>query len=159
MRALVRAEVEVAVRAEVVWDYVTDWPRQGEWIPFTRVEEVAAGDGVGRADRVGGRIRAWTGIGPVGFWDPMTITGWSRSEDGSARCEVLHTGAVVRGEAEFAVVARGFDSCTFRWWEHLQVPGGPLGPLVWKVAGSGMQKMVDLSLRRLATRVEQLHAG
>ena len=38
--------------ARLVWDYVTDWPRQGEWIPMTRVEALDA------ADRVGGHIRA-----------------------------------------------------------------------------------------------------
>lgn len=151
MRALVRSEVEVAVPAEVAWDYVTDWPRQGEWIPFTRVEEV------GRADGVGGRIRAWTGIGPIGFWDTMTITAWSVSDDGSARCEVQHVGAVVRGEAEFSVVSRGFGACTFLWWEHLEIPGGRLGALVWRLTGRGMQKMVDLSLRRMAARAETLH--
>jgi len=153
MRALVRSEVEVAVRAEEVWAYVTDWPRQCEWIPFTRVEEL------GRADGVGGRFRAWTGIGPIGFWDPMTITAWSESEDGSARCEVLHRGAFVRGEAEFSVIARGSDACTFRWWEHLEIPGGRLGRVGWKLTGRELQRTVDRSLRRMAERAENLHAA
>lgn len=152
-RVIVRSEVEVPVRAEVVWDYVTDWPLQGEWIPFTRVEEI------GRADRVGGRIRAWTGIGPIGFWDEMTITAWATSEDGSGRCEVLHHGSVIRGDAEFSVVARGFGACSVRWWEHLELPGGPLGRLAWKVTGPGMQRMVDLALRRMAARAEGVNAG
>ena len=153
MRALVRSEVEVAAPAAVVWDYVTDWPRQGEWIPFTTVQRV------GPADRVGGRIRAWTGIGPLGFWDPMTITAWQVDPDGSGRCEVLHTGRLVRGEAEFSVVGRGAEACTFGWWEHLTLPGGPLGAVACKVTGRGMQKMVDLALRRMAHRVETLHAA
>lgn len=153
MRVLVRSEVEVASPADVVWDYVTDWSRQGEWIPFSRVEPI------GTANGVGGRVRARTGIGPVGFWDPMTITAWSVSGDGSARCEVLHTGGLVRGEAEFSVVARGFNACTFRWWEHLQIPGGLLGALVWRLAGRAMQKTVDLSLRRMAARVESPRAA
>jgi len=149
-RALVRCEVEVAAPAHVVWEYVTDWPRQAEWIPFTRVQRVDAADGVG------GRIRAWTGFGPVGFWDPMTITSWDVAEDGSARCEMLHTGAVVRGDAEFAVRSSGPHACTFVWWEHLDIPGGPVGALGWKAVGGLMAKMVDLSLRRMATRAEML---
>ena len=153
MRALVRSEVEVAAPAELVWDYVTDWSRQDEWMPLTTVHPD------GPADRVGGRIRARTGIGPLGFWDPMTITAWRVDPDGSARCEVLHTGRLVRGEAEFSVVARGFDACTFRWWEHLVVPGGPLGGVVWRLTGGGIQRLVDLSLRRMAARVETLHAA
>ena len=153
MRAFVRSDVEVAASAQLVWDYVTDWPRQGEWIPLTRVEEVAD------AHAVGGRIRARTGLGPVGFWDPMTITAWDRSADGSARCEVLHTGSLVRGEAEFAVAPRGAEACTFTWWEHLSVPGGTLGALGWRLAGPVAQRLVDLSLRRMAARAEALRAA
>ena len=152
MRALVRSEVEVAASAETVWDYVTDWPRQGEWIPLTRVETV------GPAHQVGGRIRAWTGLGPLGVWDPMTITAWEPPANGSARCEVMHTGAVVRGEAEFTVVARGTDACTFTWWEHLAIPGGPVGAVLWRLFGPGMRKVLDLSVRRMATRAEALRA-
>ena len=88
--------MRVDAPARVVWDYVTDWPRQGEWIPLTRVEAIPPG---APARAVGERIRAWTGVGPVGFWDTMTITAWQQEGDGSARCEVLHTGRVVRGEA------------------------------------------------------------
>jgi hypothetical protein len=149
MRALVRSEVHVTAPARTVWDYVVDWPRQGEWIPMTRVEAVDD------ADRVGGRIRAWTGVGPVGFWDPMTITAWEVQANGSARCEVLHTGGVVRGDGEFAVVADGPEACTFVWWERLEVPGGALGALGWRVAGGAFGRGVDLALRRLADRVER----
>lgn len=153
MRALVRAEVDVAVPAAVAWDYATDWSRQGEWIPMTRVEPVDL------ADRVGGRIRAWTGVGPVGFWDPMTITAWERGDDGAGRCEVLHTGTVVRGDGEFAVVPLAPESCRFTWWERVDVPGGRVGALGWRVGGPVMGRLVDHALRRFAVRVEDLHGG
>ncbi len=150
MRATVRAQVRVAASAATVWDYLMDWPRQGEWIPFTRVEEVDA------AQRVGGRVRAWTGIGPIGFWDPMTITAWARDSDGSARCEVLHTGRVLVGEGEFAVTARGPGACEFSWWERLRVPSGQLGAWGWRVAAPLVQRAVDGALRTMARRVEEV---
>ncbi len=153
MRAVVRCEVEVAAPARLVWDYVTDWARQAEWIPLTRVEPV------GPAGGVGGRVRAWTGLGPVGFWDTMTITAWQEGTDGSGRCEVMHTGAVVRGEGEFAVDARGEDRCTFVWRERLNVPAGPLGAAAWKVVGPLVRKGFGLSLRKMAARVEGLHVA
>lgn len=153
MRATVRSEVRVNAPARVVWDYVTDWRRQGEWIPMTRVEPVDEADGVG------GRIRAWTGLGKIGFWDTMTITAWRESDDGAASCEVLHTGAVVRGDGEFAVVPEGTEACRFVWWERLDIPGGPLGALAWRLTGWSMRRGVDAALRRLATRVEQRAAG
>lgn len=151
MKVLVRAEVEVAAPASVVWDYVSDWERQEEWIPFTRVEPV---DPVERTRAVGGRIRAWTGIGPVGFWDTMTVTLWEEHPEGSASCEVLHTGAVVRGEGAFSVVARGADACTFLWWEHLSVPGGRLAGVLWTVVGPIANRAVTLALAKMARRIE-----
>jgi uncharacterized membrane protein len=151
MQAEVRSEVEIAAPAREVWDYVTDWPRQGEWIPFTRVEVLTPG---GSARAVGGRFRAWTGLGRVGFWDPMTITAWEELPDGSARCEVLHRGRVVRGDGEFAVSSLGASRSRFSWWERLEVPAGVVGALGWRLLGPGMERGVDLALRRLARAVE-----
>lgn len=153
--AMVRSEVRVEAPARVVWGYATDWPRQGEWIPFTRVEVVADGPARG----VGSRIRAWTGLGPVGFWDPMTVTSWEEDADGSARCEVLHRGPVLRGDGEFAVVADGTQACTFVWWERLDLPLGPLGALLWRLGGRVMKLGVDRALRRLAKHAESLPRG
>lgn len=158
MSALVRAEVRVNAPAHVVWDYVTDWPRQGEWIPLTHVELLPRETG-DRARGVGGRFRAWTGIGPVGFWDPITITVWEQEPDGSARCEVMHTGAVVRGDGEFRVVAEGPESCRFMLWENVVVPGGPVGALLWRAVGRFVDRGAASVLRRMARRVETDHSG
>jgi carbon monoxide dehydrogenase subunit G len=147
VRTRLQREVAVAAPASVVWDYVTDWPRQGEWIPATRVERVD------EADRVGGRFRAWTGIGRLGFWDPMTITAWERTPDGGGRCEVLHLGRVVRGEGEFAVVAHGAGS-TFVWAEMVVVPGGAVGARAWRVVRPLVERLIDQGLRQVRDRVE-----
>ena len=112
MRVLIRREVALGVPAGKAWDHITDWPRQAEWVPHTHVETVDTDD---RVHQVGGRIRAWTGLGPVGFWDPMTITSWHRYDDGGGRCEVLHTGKVVRGEGAFEVRADDEDASRFLW--------------------------------------------
>ena len=151
MRAVVHSEVHVAAPAEVVWDYVTDWPRQAEWIPLTRAEAVPPG---AAATGLGERIRAWSGIGPVGFWDTMTITGWEVAADGTRRCEVLHTGAVVRGDGAFTVTPEGPGACRFVWWERLDIPGGPVGALLWRLLGWTMSLGVDQALRRMARRAE-----
>lgn len=153
MRALIRQEVEVAAPAGAVWDYVTDWERQDEWIPLTRVEAVDS------ADTVGGRIRAWSGIGLVGFWDTMTITAWNVVTDGAAECEVLHTGAVIRGDGRFAIRPLGPRTCTFVWSERVDIPGGRLGAAAWSVAGPMTHRLVARWLRRMASRVEAAHAA
>lgn len=152
MRALLRREVRLAVPAATAWDYVTDWPSQSEWVPHTRVELVEPAD---PARRVGGRIRAWSGLGPVGFWDHMSITSWETRPDGGGRCEVLHTGTVVRGEGEFEVVAEGPDASRFIWSEMAVVPGGRLGALAFRLVRPVVERLIDQGLDRLRRRLER----
>jgi Polyketide cyclase / dehydrase and lipid transport len=148
VRARLEQVVDVGAPASVVWDYVTDWPRQSQWVPMTRVERVDA------ADEVGGRIRAWTGLGPLGFWDPMTITRWDRTPDGGGRCEVLHRGQVVRGEGEFVVVATGASTSRFVWAEVIDVPLGRLGGIGWKVVSPVVGRVIGGALRTMRDLVK-----
>ncbi len=148
MRIRLERTVDVAAPAEQVWRYVTDWPRQAEWIPGTRVEKVDA------ADRLGGRFRAWTGLGRVGFWDPMTITAWERTAGGGGRCEVLHLGRVVKGEGEFEVVSLGDRRSRFVWAELLVVPGGRPGAAGWRLVRPVVERLIDRGLRTMRDLVE-----
>jgi hypothetical protein len=95
----------------------------------------------------------------VGFWDLMTITSWEVSPDGGGRCEVLHTGAVVRGEGEFAVVATGPDSCRFLWSEMAVVPFGRVGALGFRLVRPVVERLVDQGLRTMRTQVEKASYG
>lgn len=145
MKALLRAEVMVAVPVERLWAQLIDWPSQGAWIPLTRVRTVA-----GTARGVGGRIEAWTGVGAVGFIDPMVITRWEPPHS----CEVLHTGRVVRGEAGFDVAAAGPERSRVAWWESLDLPLGALGALGWRLAAPLNQAVLRRALHRLRTLAE-----
>lgn len=162
MRMLVRGKTRVEAPAAVVWQYVTDWPRQGEWMPFTHVELEPREPG-DRARGLGGRFRAWTGLGPLGFWDTITLTAWEEEPGGSARCEIMHTGRVVRGDAELRVVPDGPGASRVTLWEHLEVPGGPVGALLWRVLGRVVGPLLDagadLVLRRMARRAVGLSGG
>lgn len=142
-RATVRQEAGVAAPAEEVWSVVTDWPRQGEWIPLTTVQ-ITAGDGRG----VGSRLAAWTGVGRLGFLDTMVITHW----DPPHVCEVLHTGRVVRGEGGFEV--HPIDGATSRvvWWESVELPMGYVGVLGWRLA----KPLVQVGTRRALDRLRGL---
>lgn len=154
-KALVRAEVHVQAPADVVWGYVTDWRRQGEWIPLTHVE-ILSGDG---ARGVGGRFRAWTGIGPVGFWDSITVTVWEERPDGSALCEIMHTGRLVHGDAQFSVAPDGPGACRVGLWERLDVPGGSAGALLWRLVKRLVDRGAETVLRRMAARAEVMPHG
>ncbi|TMR07267.1 SRPBCC family protein [Actinomadura soli] len=136
----VHAEAVSAAPAERVFDVLTDWPRHAEWMPFTSAEG-------GR--KIGDELRAFTGVGPVGFLDTMVITDWRPGR----RVAVRHTGRVVRGEAWFKVVPEGAGSRVV-WAERVDLPLGPLGRAGWLVAGPVVKAFMRLGLRRLAALSE-----
>src|SRR6059058_226575 len=110
--------VDIDAPPEIVFDALTDWTNQGEWMAGTAVR-VTRGDG----RSVGSRIVARTAAGPVGFDDPMEITGWERPR----RVQVHHLGRVVRGDGVFEVEALPDGGSRFHWVEWIEVPLGTLG--------------------------------
>jgi hypothetical protein len=148
----VRVSRQVGVPARAAWDLLTDWERQGEWMPVTRVRVVSPGDTHG----VGGRLEARTGLGPLGFVDTMIVTGW----DPPRRCEVLHTGRVVRGPGVFAVEPIDAYRSLVVWEEHLDLPLGRLGRATWPVVAPMARAGLAWALRRFAATLitERGHA-
>lgn len=140
-RVAVHASADVAAPAWRVWDVLVDWPRHGEWVPFTRAEG-GAGEGE--------RLEAWTGVGPVGFLDTMVITEWRPPH----RVRVRHTGTLVRGEGRFELLDLPGDRCRVTWAELVDLPFGPAGRAGWLVAGPAARLMLRTALRRLATIFE-----
>jgi hypothetical protein len=145
--AVVDRALDVDVAAEVLWDFVTDWKRHGEWIPLTRVELVG-----GPAREVGGTFRAWSGVGPVGFWDPLRVTAWEAHSYGGGECALVHLGKVVRGDAEITVTSLGQGRSRLRWVERFEL--GRPGRLAWRVGGGLVDRGLGRSLRKLAAIVE-----
>ena len=143
----VHLSLDVIVNApvEAVFDAFTQWAAQGEWMLGTRVE-VRAGDGRSADSRIAG----WTGIGPVGFWDTMTITRWEPPH----RVDVLHTGAVVRGTGTMEVLALPEGRSRFLWSEGLDLPLGLLGRIGWPLVKPAFAAGVRRSLRKFARLVE-----
>ena len=147
-----RVELPVAVEVDApfaaVWDYVTDWERQGEWMLGTRVR-VTGGDGRG----VGTTLRAVTGVGPLGVVDTMEVVEFIAPAAGvPGRAAVRHTGKVIRGEGFFEVVPLGPDRCRFTFTELVDLPLGALGRLGWPLARPVLKAGFDASLRRMAKR-------
>ena len=131
---------DVDAPAEQVWDVLTDWAVHDRWMLLTRAE----------GDRVeGGEIRAFTGVGRVGFLDTMTITVWEPPR----RAVVRHTGKVVRGSGAFEVEDLGGGRSRVVWSEWVLLPLGVIGQLAWPVARIPLRLLLQASLRRLARYV------
>ena len=141
-------ELEVAIQApaQKVWDAITNWEAQSNWMLGTKVWSVG-GDGTG----VGGKIEAFTGVWRIGFLDTMEITAW----DPPKRCDVNHTGRVVRGTGTFEVVPTGDSTTKFVWSEDLDLPLGVLGKVGFFFVKPGFVFGVRKSLGKFADQVEQ----
>ncbi|HEV3291980.1 MAG TPA: SRPBCC family protein [Streptosporangiaceae bacterium] len=135
----IAARVTVDAEPERVWQVAVDWPRQREWIWATRVR---GGHGMG-AD-----VTGWTGIGPVGFTDPMVISEW----DPPRRCVVTHTGRVVRGTGVFEVSPHPAGS-QFSWIENVELP---LPPGLGRLAGWVAVPVAAWGLRSSLSRFARL---
>ena len=135
----VTAQLYLPADPHRVWDLVTDWSRQHEWIWATQVR---GGRGLGAT------VVGWTGVGPVGFTDTMVISEWEPPR----RCVVRHTGKVVRGSGIFEVIPEGAGS-VFRWTEELELP---VPPAVSRLAGLVIRPVAEWSLASSLRRFARL---
>jgi uncharacterized protein YndB with AHSA1/START domain len=149
-RGAISVDVLVDAPVEVVWRAVTDWEGQSEWMLGTRVWATEQ-DGVG----VGGGVAAFTGVGRVGFLDTMVITRWEPPN----RCDVRHTGRVVRGTGTFEVFALPNGRSRFVWSEELELPLGLLGRVGWPVVRPAFALGVQRSLDKLARSLARSTTG
>jgi uncharacterized protein YndB with AHSA1/START domain len=133
--------VDVDAPPDAVFAAATDWPGHRHWMLGTTAEPVR-GDGAS----TGSRLRAVTGIGRVGVVDTMEIDEWVPG----VRCVVRHTGAVVRGNAAFAVTPRPDGTSVFTWSERLDLPLGVLGALGWPLVRPLFVAGLRFSLNRFA---------
>jgi hypothetical protein len=94
------------------WRRLTNWPAHARYVPFTRITVTTPGP-----NGVGTSFVAHTGVGRVGFDDPMQITAWAAPETGgSGRCRLDKLGHVVTGWAELTVEPKG--SGTLATWRE-----------------------------------------
>lgn len=146
---------ELAAPADRAWAVLTDWPSHGRWIAFTTVRTTSA-----RPDGVGARFVGRTGIGRLGFDDPMVVTQWEPPAEGRrGRCTVRKDGRVMLGTASFVVRPLGPDRCALQWTEDLEVAGVrrlPLAAAATRLAG---RVVFGAMLRKVARDVERPAAG
>jgi hypothetical protein len=146
---------QVHAPASSVWAAMVDWRRHGDWAPLTAVRVTTS-----RPDGVGVEFVARTGIGRLGFDDPMTVVLWqppggNAPGDTPGRCEVVKGGRVVRGTAGFSVVPLHSGRTRVDWDEDVTVTphavtrlAGPLLSLAGRI-GFGA------TLRAMARDVER----
>jgi hypothetical protein len=146
--AEVVVRVDVAAPPRDVWEKLVDWRTHREWMVLTNVEATTQAQ-----DDVGAGIVGVTGVGPLVFRDTMTITGWQPPPADPARCQVAHTGNLVKGAGAFEVESTP-DGSRVVWSEWVQPPFGLLGDIGWLAVRPLVAVVLRISLRRLAKLVE-----
>ncbi len=148
--AHVELSVEVSAPQLEVFEYFTAWSRQNEWMLGTQVHVTNPQlDPKGLV--VGSEIAAFTGIGFLGFWDPMRVTVF----EAPFRVDVVHLGRVVRGTGTMLVESTSETTSRFVWSEDLDLPLGALGFFGFTILKPLFLFGVHQSLKKFARQFEK----
>lgn len=102
--------------ADETWRRLTQWQRHGRYVPLSSVALRSEGP-----TRVGSAVVARTGVGRIGFEDPMEVIRWEPPDGGRpGLCRLEKRGSVVHGWAEIEVWADGERSRAV-WREEARV--------------------------------------
>lgn len=125
--ARVEERVHIHRPADRVWDLLTDWEAQPDWMVDARSVTVTSPHRSG----VGVTIDVPTTIAlGLTVLDVMEVTEWVEGR----KIGVRHTGRVIKGSGAFEVapthLPNGGEGTIFTWTEDIDAPLGRLGDLV-----------------------------
>ncbi len=140
------AVVRSPAPAAATWDLLTDWPAHGRWIPLTEVRVLTP-----HARGLGTRFNGRTGLGPLGFDDPMEVVEWREPAAGRPGLVRLDKqGRVVLGGAEIEVEDAPGGGSVVRWTEDVQVAPVRLTRPFDRLVSALGRRAFERSLRAMA---------
>jgi len=145
----IRVSLSIPVKKEKLWDHIADWEGQGEWMLQTKVwvtSDIREGVGTSISAFTGPLYKLYPKFSKLGLLDLMTVTKWNPPHS----CDVIHTGAVLKGVGTFELVETAPNKTQFNWSETVEVPAPLLIlaiPLLWAVKAG-----VFISLLRLRAK-------
>ena len=145
-----RLEVEAVSAAPraLVWDLLTDWERQPEWMVDAEAVEVVSA----RREGVGVTLRCPTDLFGVTVEDVMRVTRWEEQR----RVDVVHLGRIIVGTGVFELHDGPGGTTRIVWWEEIDPPLGAVGR--WgaeRIVLPLIRRIFQRSLTQLAGLAEQ----
>ncbi|MGW0609180.1 SRPBCC family protein [Streptomyces sp. NPDC002788] len=115
--ANIQIERTAPLPLDEAWRRITRWSRHGAAVPLTVVRVIPPGP-----TREGTVVVARSGVGPLGFDDPMEVTVWQPPHDGGpGMCRLEKRGRVVLGWAELEVRPGPGGRARVVWREEIRV--------------------------------------
>lgn len=116
----IAVNIKIAAPVNVVWQRLTDWKSQGEWMLFTRV--TASKENLAD-NQIGNLITAFSGFKifrkfRFGLLDQMRVTKW----EANRLCEVDHYGKWLKGFGRFELITLAANKCQLNWYERIDSP-------------------------------------
>ena len=145
----IKVSLTIPVSQEKLWGHIADWESQGDWMLQTKVwvtSPIREGIGTSISAFTGPLYRFYPKFSKFGLLDLMTVTKWNPPFS----CEVIHTGAAIKGKGTFDLIKNSPNRTQFNWSETVEGPRAILiltTPLLWAVKVG-----VIISLRRLRTK-------
>jgi carbon monoxide dehydrogenase subunit G len=140
-------EQQVAASPQAVWDVLTEWERQPEWMLDAKEVHVLTPERTG----VGVTIRCPTNLLGVTVQDVMRVTRWEEPRV----LEIVHLGRIITGSGAFELEEHD-GGTSLRWWEEVDPPLGALGewgatalvlPILRRIFGRSLANLAELAER------------
>jgi hypothetical protein len=101
------------------WQAIADWEGQGNWMLQSRVwvtSQIREGIGTTIAAFTGPFYKSYPKFSNFGLLDTMVVTNWQPPY----RCDVIHTGKILKGTGTFELVEISATATRFNWSEDIE---------------------------------------
>ena len=101
------------------WQAIADWEDQGRWMLQSKVwvtSQIREGVGTSIAAFTGPLYKSYPKFAKFGLLDTMVVSNWQPP----IRCDVLHTGKVLKGTGTFELVKISESATKFTWSEDIE---------------------------------------
>jgi hypothetical protein len=115
----IRISLTLACNQERAWHAIADWEGQGNWMLQSKVwvtSQIREGVGTSIAAFTGPFYKSYPKFAALGLLDTMVVTNWQPP----IRCDVVHTGKVLKGTGTFELVEISKSATRFNWSEDIE---------------------------------------
>jgi hypothetical protein len=115
----IRISLTLACNQERAWHAIADWEGQGNWMLQSKVwvtSQIREGVGTSIAAFTGPFYKSYPKFAALGLLDTMVVTNWQPP----IRCDVLHTGKVLKGTGTFELIEISQSATRFNWSEDIE---------------------------------------